>query len=489
MDATVGETTTTQGPGGMEVRSIDYVPVRERHGKVWHLGPVWFSGNAQLATVAIGAAGVAGGLSFSWSLVAIVIGLLIGTLFMAFHSAQGPKLGLPQMIQSRPQFGYYGALLPVVVAVLLFIGFNVFNTQIAEQAVSQTLNINGTAGAIIIVVLAFVWAIFGYRLIHVFSRWASVLFIVVYAIFGIGLLVAVHLPAGFYSFGTFKDAPFLLEMGIILSYQLTWAPYVSEYSRYLPRTSTTAATFWWTYIGSGVGILWLAGLGDFLAAAYPKITLSVTQIHVAGNAFFHGWGLIVLLCSYPGLIAVIGLNMYSGALSTLTAIDSIKPIRPTLTLRVIAIAFIAVAGTVVALTIPGSFLTNFSSFLTIILYFMIPWTAVNLVDFFFVRKGNYAIKEIFKPNGMYHRWGWRGLVAYWAGFFAMTPFMSTTLYSGIVAEKLGGGDISPFIGFPVAAILYAILCRNLDVEAEHRVAEEQMHEIDPAGAVWLGRAS
>jgi nucleobase:cation symporter-1, NCS1 family len=42
---------------------------------------------------------------------AIVVGVLTGTLFMAFHSAQGPQLGLPQMIQSRPQFGYIGALL------------------------------------------------------------------------------------------------------------------------------------------------------------------------------------------------------------------------------------------------------------------------------------------------------------------------------------------------------------------------------------------
>ena len=52
--------------------------------------------------------------------------------------------------------------------------------------------------------LSFIWAIFGYRLIHGFCQWASILFIVVYVLFGIGLAVAVHLPAGFYSFGTFK---------------------------------------------------------------------------------------------------------------------------------------------------------------------------------------------------------------------------------------------------------------------------------------------
>jgi NCS1 nucleoside transporter family len=484
---TAGTRTTAPPPvTRLETRSIDYVPVAERHGKVWHLGPLWFSGNAQLATLVIGAAGVASGLSFSWSLVAIFLGAVIGTLFMAFHSAQGPKLGLPQMIQSRPQFGYYGALLPVIVAVLLFIGFNVFNTQIAEQMVVETLNVNKVVGAVIITILAFAFALLGYRLIHKFCQWAAVLFIVVYVLFGIGLLAAVHLPAGFYSFGTFKGAPFLLEMGIILSYQLTWAPYVSEYSRYLPRSSTTAATFWWTYIGSGVGVLWLAGLGDFLAAAYPKIISSVTAIHVAGNAWFHGWGYIVLLCSYPGIIAVIGMNMYSGALATLTTIDTIKPVKPTLTIRVVAIAFVTIAAFVLALTLPGSFLTNFEAYLFIILYFMIPWTAINLVDFFFVRKGNYAIKEIFKPNGMYHRWGWRGLTAYWIAFAAMIPFMSTAVFTGFVATDLGGGDISPFIGFPVAAILYWIFCRSLNVPEETRIAEQQMHEIDPQGAIGLG---
>jgi hypothetical protein len=67
----------------------------------------------------------------------------------------------------------------------------------------------------------------------------------------------------------------------------------------------------------------------------------------------------------------------------------------------------------------------------------------------------------------------------------MAPFMSTTLYTGFVAHDLGGADISPFVGFPVAAILYWVFCRDLDVAAEKRVAEEQMHEVDPEGSIGL----
>ena len=121
----------------IEKRSIDYVPIAERHGKVWHLWPVWFSGDAHLATVATGVVGVAIGGHLLWMAIAVLLGCAFGTFFMAFHSTQGPQLGLPQMIQSRPQFGYFGALLVWVVALIAFIGFNAFNQILAAQTVAS----------------------------------------------------------------------------------------------------------------------------------------------------------------------------------------------------------------------------------------------------------------------------------------------------------------------------------------------------------------
>ena len=58
---------------------------------------------------------------------------------MAFHSTQGPQLGLPQLIQSRPQFGYMGALLVWVVALIAYIGYNAFNGVLAAQAVHHLM--------------------------------------------------------------------------------------------------------------------------------------------------------------------------------------------------------------------------------------------------------------------------------------------------------------------------------------------------------------
>src|SRR5579871_5257386 len=124
----------------IETRSIDYIPLAERHGKVWHLWPVWFTGGANLATLATGTTGVKLGLDLAWTTVAIVLGSALGTFFMAFHSTQGPQLGLPQMIQSRPQFGYTGALLVWAVALIAYIGYNAFNQILAAQALHQLVD-------------------------------------------------------------------------------------------------------------------------------------------------------------------------------------------------------------------------------------------------------------------------------------------------------------------------------------------------------------
>jgi NCS1 family nucleobase:cation symporter-1 len=146
--------------------------------------------------------------------------------------------------------------------------------------------------------------------------------------------------------------------------------------------------------------------------------------------------------------------------------------------RIVTVGVIALLVLGLALLVANNFLGSYNAFLLIILYFLIPWTAINLVDYFLVRKGNYAIKEIFKPDGIYRRWGWQGLVSYWVAFVVMIPFFSTTIFTGFIAEALGGGDIAPFVGFPVAAILYYVLTRNIDLESEARLAAQQLDELE-----------
>src|ERR1700676_3860056 len=157
----------------IEKRSIDYVPRAERHGKGWTLGPVWFAGDANLATLAAGVLGITLGGNLLWSAAAVVLGCAFGTFFMAFHSTQGPRLGRPQMIQSRPQFGYTGALLVWAVALIAYIGFNAFNQVLAAQALHQLSGSIAPASPVAIILFAaaaVALAIVGYDKIHFAQR-------------------------------------------------------------------------------------------------------------------------------------------------------------------------------------------------------------------------------------------------------------------------------------------------------------------------------
>src|SRR3954466_7631521 len=466
----------------VEVRSIDYVPLSERHGELWHLGPLWFMGNAQIATLAVGVVGVSAGGNLLWSLLAIIAGVLTGTFFMAFHSAQGPQLGLPQMIQSRPQFGYVGALLVWLFAYLQYAGFNVFNTILAGQAGNETVGTGEKLGIVVATLLAVAIALIGYDFIHRVERGLTYTFLVIFGVFTIGATATLHQPAGALDFGKFDAVSFLTQFGVTAGWQISWAIYVSDYSRYLPPDVTVRKTFWWTYWGSGLGAAWLMGLGALLASSAGDAFDTVKSIDSAANGIFDGFGTVVLLFAALGLISVTALNLYGGALTLIGAIDSFKRVRPTVVVRTVTIGFTAALSLVVALLSSESFLPNFESFLLLILYIFIPWTAVNLVDYYLVRRGHYAVAEIFKPDGIYGRWGWRGITAYLAGLAVMVPFFSTPKFTGPVADAMDGADLSLFLGLPVAGGLYWWLARSIDVGAEARLAEREVDQLERAAA-------
>src|ERR1700759_2841147 len=171
----------------IEQRSIDYIPLAERHGKVWHLWPVWFSGDAHLATVATGVVGVALGGNLLWMSIGGLPGAALGTFFMAFRSTQGPHPGLPQMIQSRPQFGYVGALLVWGVALIAFIGYHALNQVLAAQTLDTLSDAPHVPSIIIFALLSVALAVLGYDLIHLAQRWIAYLQIAALLVFSIAV--------------------------------------------------------------------------------------------------------------------------------------------------------------------------------------------------------------------------------------------------------------------------------------------------------------
>jgi len=134
---------------------------------------------------------------------------------------------------------------------------------------------------------------------------------------------------------------------------------------------------------------------------------------------------------------------------------------------------LAVAWVLLSLAISTGAIALLFAVLTIMLYLLVPWTSVNLVDYFFVRHGRYAITHLFMPDGIYGEWGVRGLAAYLVGFVATLPFfVLPDIYMGPLARELGGVDVGWLVGLVVSGGVYYALSRTLDADVERAAIED-----------------
>lgn len=439
----------------VEGHSVEIIPANERTGKVWHLGTFWFAANQQFLTLVTGALGVILGLNLFWAMVAIVLGNLIGTIFMAYHSAQGPQLGVTQMIQSRGQFGFYGAFFLFVAAFFLQFGFFASATVLSGSALhALTPQISIPGGILLFSLPVVALAVLGYRWLHSWQRWTSIILAVVFAALTVQTIARASsngLPSGALSTAAPNWGAFLVVISVAATYAITWAPFVSDYSRYLPQDTSVSRSFWWTYGGTVVSCIWLEILGSLITVLLPHADPAVALATISGS-----WILVVMSLS---LIGAATTNIYSGMVALLTAFTTWRPPRRASLARIVGIAVTFVVGLTVALTGYQSFLTNFTNFLLVLAFLFIPWTAVNLLDFYVIRRGRYDAESFFTSDGVYGGWIWQTLVAYFVGLAAEVPFIDQTWYAGPLVKSLGGADISWIVGLIVPAALYLGLCR------------------------------
>src|SRR5947209_16574281 len=107
----------------VEQHHVDVIPESARYGRPRDQFTLWFAANANVVNFTLGTLAILFGLNLFWALVAIVVGNVAGMLLTALHAWQGPRLGVPQMIQSRGQFGYHGADFILLAAIVLDVGY------------------------------------------------------------------------------------------------------------------------------------------------------------------------------------------------------------------------------------------------------------------------------------------------------------------------------------------------------------------------------
>ncbi len=452
-----GDAVAKVEPGGVE-----FISHAERHGAPIQLFWTWLSPNLEFATVFVGVLGVAiFGLSFWETALAIILGTFLGSVTHFILSSWGPKFGVPMMVESRGAFGFLGNILPA--------GLNAFTGSIGwfiVNSVSGAFALQALGGLanltlpfwltfLIIVVAQVLIATFGHNFIHAFERWAlpllgvvflvSCAFIFAHANYGVAANPG---PNG--HFGAFT-----LLFTATFGYAVGWNPYAADYTRYLPEGVNRMAVGMWAAAGVFVScvVLELAGaaLATVSGTKWGATDIPTVQLRQAMPDFLY---YLTLLCIAIGAVAANAINIYSGTLSLVAV--GIREMGMTLRQRRAVLAVTVgilgyVIGVVGAANVgPGS---KYESFLLLISYWIAPWLAVVLVDYW-LRKGDYGDESLFF-NTHYQRW--QGFVAMAVGLIVSVGLFGNVygVYVGPIPNGNAGiGDLTFIVGFVVTAALY-----------------------------------
>jgi nucleobase:cation symporter-1, NCS1 family len=443
----------------VEQHTIYQIPLDQRHGRPGQLFTLWCGANLNVLTVVTGAlATTLFGQSFLSGVVAILVGNLVGTIFMALHAAQGPRLGVPQMVQSRGQFGAKGAAFVVALVIFMYVGYAGTALVTGGQSLHAILpGLDARACIVAIGIISLAAAIYGHDLIHFCTRMmtyvsgSAVLLCYVWVLF-------VHpLPVTFMTRGTFSAVGFFSMVSMCALWQLAYAPYVSDYSRYLPPDSGPRQAFWSCYWGTTLGAVLPMIFGALIGPAVVNGDVVAAISQLTGKASTP----IVLLFA-PGVAVAGAICFYGGSLAIITLAQTFAPHwQATARARTSITMCIFLAALLIGLEGASNFLTLYSQFNELLLYLLIPWTAVNLIDYYLIRFGHYHIPSFFAGDGgVYGKYNVAALVCYGIGIVVQIPFVASDLYTGPIARAIGGIDLSWIVGLLVVSPVYYFAARE-----------------------------
>jgi nucleobase:cation symporter-1, NCS1 family len=444
----------------IEQHTIYQIPLGERHGKARQLFTLWFGANLNVLTVVTGAlATTIFHQSFLSGVLAILVGNLIGTVFMALHAAQGPRLGVPQMVQSRGQFGAKGAGFVVALVAFMYVGYAGTACVTGGQSLHFIVPaLNEQAAIIGIGAISLAGAIYGHDLIHFTTRMMTYVSGSALLLCYIWLLFVTPLPGHFLTDGSFSAVGFFKMVSMGALWQLGYAPYVSDYSRYLPPDSGPRQAFWACYWGTALGGVLPMILGAMIGPAVIDGNVITAIAQLTGRVSF-----VITLLLAPGVAVAGAICLYGGALALITLGHTLAPgWRITHRARIAIATGIFLLALLISIAGASNFLSLYSEFNELLLYLLVPWTAVNLIDYYLIRYGDYHVPSFFAADGgVYGHYNVTALGAYLVGIVVQIPFIAADFYTGPVARVLGGVDLSWLAGIAVVSPVYYFTMRSL----------------------------
>jgi nucleobase:cation symporter-1, NCS1 family len=462
----------------IETHGIRPIPESDRHGVPRELFLIWFAANISILGVSYGTYLVTFySLNLWQSLIAGILGTVVSFLLVGFISLAGKKGSAPTLVLSRASFGVRGNALPTAVSWLALVGWEIVLVALATLAAETLLDRIGVGSGDAVLAIAFVViaaitiaiGLLGHATIVKIQTWFTWAFAALTIVFIVLEIPQIHwskvtsLPSGSFLGG------FLGGMSVIMAgLGIGWVNAAADYSRYLPRRSSSEGVIGWTTFGGSLPLLVLIPLGILLAANNPNLASSANPIGDLA-APLPTWFLVpYLITAVGGLIAGALLDIYSSGLNLLTLGVKIP--------RYQSVAFdgtLMVLGNIYILFIAKNFITPFISFLISLGILLASWSAIFLVDLAMNRREGYTEDDLYEPGGRYGAVNWAAIVAFVVAVFVGLGLVGPGLiYSppaaltwlgyllplfGGKTGAIGGGGFAIPIAFVVAGVLYAVL--------------------------------
>ncbi|MFG2384047.1 purine-cytosine permease family protein [Streptomyces avermitilis] len=432
-------------PGDLRVEGhgIEPVPENNRYGGAGRLFTVWFAPNLTMTGVFTGTIGIALGLDLATALAAVVLGTVVGAVPTAYLSTWGSRTGAGQLPLARLAFGRAVAM-PGILQWLSSVAWDALIGLFGGDALARLCGWPFWLGVLVMMAGQGALGVLGYEAIHRLQIVMTFVLAAAFALIAWRMLDGVHVAATGSAHGADRAGAFVLTSTIALSLALSWAPYASDFSRYLPRSTSRPRMFWCTLLGLVVSFVAVQALGLWGASVLTDQTAAGVD-QVLGGGALGAFGLLAValaaLCSNA-------MNDYSGSLALQTA--GVRVPRP------VAAALAAALGFPLVLWMHAADTTaRFQNVLLFVGYWIPGFVAIVVVDWIArARTREGAEIDLAAEAGRPQPW-WPPLMAFVAAFAAAVPFMDTSLYVGPVADALHGADLSYYVAFLVALALYA----------------------------------
>jgi NCS1 family nucleobase:cation symporter-1 len=389
----------------VEQNGINVIDDSERKGHPRDLFWPWCAANIAVFGISYGSFLFAFGISFWQAAAAGISGTILSFLLVGYISLAGKYGSAPTMVLSRAPFGVRGNAVPALLSWLLLVGWEIVLVSLATLATATVMGRLGWGGGDMVKLGAFLLVaaiivaagVLGFDCIMRLQTWVTM----AAALLTLGYIFLTWRHIRWSAISAIPGGSMQSVIGAFLfavaGFGLGWVNSASDYSRYLPRTSSGSGVVAWTTFGASLSPVILILYGLLLAGSDPQLNTAIGADPIGAlTSLLPTWYLLPFaLAAIGGIIGGAVLDIYSSGLALLTLGVRLRRWQAAL-----LDGILMMLGTVIMVWGANDFIGPFQGFLITLGVPVAAWCGVFLGDMA-LRRRDYDMVDMFDSHGRY----------------------------------------------------------------------------------------